>query len=240
MIFLISTGLLGPEFWTSTVYEPIFGSMTRLYLLAYFIFFTNSYIMSQNILAVLKQCPGPRKIKALIELLPLVTLLVSGYAWCSTSVFRAYPCVGCLVLGAIFSHLTSQMILCSLTHMTYAIWQWTLVPLPFIVLNSYLPLWSKEFRSPPIPEAPLTFIHFIFVVLCMIWFIHNVIHEITVHLGIYCLSLTKRPDFEEKLARRNRLKAEAKAERERLRLEADAEAERKRLATDSGSKLKNN
>jgi len=217
MLYLIITGWLGPEFWSTTFYEPLFGKWTRVQLLACFIFLTNAYIMSQNILAVLQQCEGVRRVNALIQLIPLVTLLVCGYFWCSTPVFRAYPCVGYLVLGAIFSHLTSQMILCALTHMKYSILQWTLVPLPFIVLNSYLPsLFPKEFSKPPLPEVPLTFVQFIFVVLCMSWFIYHVIHEITVHLGIYCLSLTKRPDFAEKAARRDRLKAEAKAERERL------------------------
>jgi len=110
-----------------------------------------------------------------------------------TTPFKQYPIIAFATLGFVFSHLTTQIIVKSLTHEQFPILQWAVVPLPFILLNSFLPVVTSAKKS-LLHEDLLLFIYFGFVVLCVAHYIFGVIDQLTKALDIYCLKLGKRDD----------------------------------------------
>lgn len=126
------------------------------------------------------------------QLIPLMAYAVCAILWSQTKVYQNNPWLSVTTIGAVFSHLTTQMIVCGLTHMRYDLIQWTVILLPLVILISFVGLGSEQI------ETLLIIVYFIFVFGCISHYIVTVIDEITHHLGIYCLHLGKRPKKENK------------------------------------------
>lgn len=119
-------------------------------------------MMVYNLCVVGTKVPGRRKLLAFLELLPLAVLLGSGVAWIDTECFRRLPWVCYSTLGALFSHLTSQVILFSMAKMEFPnLWrQLALLPLPLVVANARLG-WSSARLG--VPEEAVAAVYFVLV-----------------------------------------------------------------------------
>jgi len=202
---LLAAAVFGPDFWIISLKSFLPHAVTSAlavvrittigHALICLLVLSNSWLMYHNITAVFQHLrvheqAREKRLGALRMLLPLLTLIISGYLYQETSAFKSHPWVALATLGGVFSHLTSQMIVRSLTHENFSLLQWTVIPLPFIVFNASLP--SITGQKAILNEEWVLFAYFVFVVAAMWHFITNVIDEITKYLGIYCLRLGPR------------------------------------------------
>jgi len=194
MLVILVAAILGSDFWSTPVNKflpypiaPLLNALTITTLARIAVagvLISNSWLSYNNIKSVAK-LKNKKGQNCFIQLIPLATLIVCGILYQETKAFRQYPVIAFATLGFMFSHLTTQMIVKSLTHEYFPVFQWAIVPLPLILLNSF----SKK---PPIREDLVLVIYFFFVLFCVSRYIYGVIDQLTKALNIYCLKLGPR------------------------------------------------
>jgi phosphatidylglycerophosphate synthase len=197
---ILVASILGSDFWSTPVNKflpyPITSLLNALTITTLAriavagVLISNSWLSYNNIKSVvtLKQKQNKEEGQnCFLQLIPLATLIVCGILYQETKAFRQYPVIAFATLGFVFSHLTTQMIVKSLTHEHFPVLQWAIVPLPFILLNSFA-------KKPPLREDLVLVIYFLFVLFCVARYIYGVIDQLTKALNIYCLKLGKRDD----------------------------------------------
>jgi len=196
MLVILLGSILGSNFWATPVSKflpsPLawilntltITTLARIAVLGVSI--SNSWLVYHNLKSV-STLESNKRQNSFVLLVPLITLMVCGILYQGTTGFQQYPVIAFATIGFVFSHLTTQIIVKSLTHEDFPILQWSVVPLPFIVLNSYLPV-----KKSPVREDLLLFVYFLFVVLCLSRYIFGVIDQLTRALNIYCLKLGAR------------------------------------------------
>jgi len=182
MMVYIASFIFGNDIW-SWQFGP--WSLCQMkYVLSIIFLFTCITMVSSNYNMVMTKAED--KGKAILQFLPLLLHVALAALWGQTLVFISNPWLGVSSVGGAGSHLTTQMIVCGLTHMDYDVKQWTVIVLPALVLISYVGVGSAL-------ATCLVAGYFMLVYGCIANYISGVIHDITHHLGIYCLKLGKRP-----------------------------------------------
>lgn len=129
------------------------------------------------------------KTDAVLQLLPLLGVILCGCVWAATAdtsdnLYKRHPLMLAMLLGILFTHLSNQIIVCSLCRMPYPR-QWILLPLPLLFALDY----SGMYRE----SGDVIFgVYAGAVLLRIAQYITNFIEEITHFLGIYCLTLGPR------------------------------------------------
>jgi phosphatidylglycerophosphate synthase len=180
---MLISGFKGAAFFRQTLssLHPALPALELNNALMILMALANTYIVLSNLQEVKAKTEGFGAFK---DLIPLTVLALCCAPLRYTSGFEEAPRLYCLTVGAVFSHLTTQMIVCNVTHMDFSVLQPTALLFPLIIVNASLG---------SLPQVPVMMAFMAFVVFSMGTFILCSISQITKTLGIYCLSLGKRP-----------------------------------------------
>eukprot|EP01134_Creolimax_fragrantissima_P002226 CFRG2226T1 len=184
----IVAAVLGPQ----SLYTPIIFGIGLLPIGLYANFAVNVALSAAPMYTVFTKAKDAGR--AFLELVPLMMLVAFGFFWAldesEAAIFSRHPRLVGGLLGLLFTHLTNQMILCAMTHMTYPVMQWVLLPLPFVFAQSY-------FGLSPRHDGVVLGVYLGVVFMESSRFAIQLINEICACLGINCLSLEKRNERHE-------------------------------------------
>eukprot|EP00742_Colponemidia_sp_Colp-10_P001662 GILJ01001782.1.p1 GENE.GILJ01001782.1~~GILJ01001782.1.p1 ORF type:complete len:368 (-),score=53.33 GILJ01001782.1:285-1235(-) len=131
------------------------------------------------------------KMEAFLQLVPLSAMVALAFVWQRTSAFAAHALIGLITLGLLFTYLTSQIIVCGMCHMPYSAFQPVLLPLPFIVANSFASTLFQT-KGPLVDEGFVMVAYGVFVGAVYSCFVVGTIQQITSYLQINCFTLKKQ------------------------------------------------
>jgi len=133
------------------------------------------------------------KVEAVLQLVPVLGLIVCGCLWASllsyptlNHAYRRHSRITTCLLGLLFTHLSNQIIVCTLCRMKYPK-QWLLLPLPILVAVDFYDLF------PGYRDVFLGCYGGV-TLFSMALYIRHFIEEITHFLGIHCLKLGPRAE----------------------------------------------
>ena len=128
------------------------------------------------------------KIYAIAQMLPVISIIVCEGMWMETEFFKNYAAYVMILFGFTFSCVQIKLIICSTVHQRFEILHWPVMVL--IGLTAYF----KAYESTNTAQQMFyTFWGVFAAILAMqMWFLVDVIDQMTKSLGIYCLSLDKR------------------------------------------------
>lgn len=132
-----------------------------------------------------------RLLRAILETLPVIGLVILHYSWLHLPSYRIYPALTQCVIGLLFSHITNQMIVSAMSGDTYPIIQPSLAPLLFLVVHDLAPLFFPYAPSSPFNSALLVWFVFILALFTQISWVIRATRQIARHLDIYIFKLGK-------------------------------------------------
>jgi len=150
IIIALVSAFAGSHFWLTPLVTVLgqsaanilaLGGITNVaHVVVALVLIINLIVISSNVRMVAKHSVSIGAfLAACAELLPLGVLMVCAFFWRTTPVFERHPFLAMTAIGLVFSHLTTQMIICNVTKMRFSLMQWTLAPLPVLAVISSNP-----------------------------------------------------------------------------------------------------
>jgi phosphatidylglycerophosphate synthase len=199
---LILTGIFGQNFWVKPVgdYIPNFLSshlpafamqMTPKFYIMYGTVALALFLISFMFINTFRATKD--RAEAILQHIPVLMLLGLNFLWRPTGLYTTNIGVVTLIFGINFSLVTTRMIVCSLTEMTFPKLHRELAFLTLATALVRRDLFLPNLKLGFDLDRAVLIASLIFTVLSALQWSSQLISEITSHLGIYCFSLKKRP-----------------------------------------------